>query len=136
MMQEVNARMPEPASPSAAAPEAAGHVPNAQSTTVPVPPWLTRPDREARRRRGVGLDRDGIVAEALRIVDADGVDAVSIRRLADALGVTPMALYWHVRDKAELLELVGQAVIAGVEVPEQQSDWRDDLRAVHLGTLD
>ncbi|HEY5630037.1 MAG TPA: TetR/AcrR family transcriptional regulator C-terminal domain-containing protein [Candidatus Limnocylindrales bacterium] len=76
------------------------------------------------------------MAEALRIVDAEGIDALSVRRLAEALGVTPMALYWHVRDKAELLELVGQAVIAGVAAPGRLPDWRDDLRAVHLAMLD
>lgn len=108
----------------------------ARAEAVPGPPWLVTPERGARRRRGAALDRAGIVAEALRIVDAEGIDALSIRRLADALGVTPMALYWHVRDKAELLELVGQAVIAGVAVPDRLPDWRDDLRAVHLAMLD
>jgi AcrR family transcriptional regulator len=84
----------------------------------------------------VALDRSRIVAEALRIVDADGVEALSFRRLAEALGVTPMALYWHVADKAELLELVGHAVLAEIEIPEPAGDWREQLRDVHRAMLE
>lgn len=77
------------------------------------------------------LDRDQIVAAALRIVDDEGADALSLRRLAEPLGVTPMSIYWHVRDKAELLELVGHAVLLEVDVPPAGGDWRDQLRDVH-----
>ncbi len=120
------------ADPAQSVPPASTSAPD----SVPPPPWLATPDRGARRRRGAALDRDRIVAEALGIVDAEGLDALTIRRLADALDVTPMALYWHVQDKAELLELVGQAVIAGVVQPDPAPDWRADLRAVHLAMLD
>lgn len=72
---------------------------------------------------------------ALRIVDDEGVDGLSLRRLADALGVTPMSIYWHVRDKAELLELVGQAVLAEVEIPPASGDWRQQLTDLHRAML-
>jgi AcrR family transcriptional regulator len=98
---------------------------------VPPPPWLVAPERGPRRRRASALDRDLIVAEALRIVDEEGIDALSFRRLADALGVTPMSIYWHVADKAELVELVAHVVMGGVELPERVPDWREDLHAVH-----
>lgn len=102
----------------------------------PDPPW--RSTRAGRTHRGPAprLDRARIVARALAILDAEGVGAVSFRRLADDLGVTPMSLYWHVADKAELLELVGQAVLDEVELPAPAADWKDELRAVHRAMFD
>ena len=49
------------------------------------------------------LDRATVVAAALEVADAEGLDAVTIRRLAQDLAVTPMALYWHFKDKDALL---------------------------------
>jgi AcrR family transcriptional regulator len=102
---------------------------------IPAPPWATPRDRRPRRAARQPLDRSKIVAAALAIVDAEGTDALSLRRLADTLGVTPMSLYWHVRDKAELLDLVGEAVLAEIEVPPARGDWRAQLRDVHLAML-
>lgn len=96
-----------------------------------LPPWR-RPGRTTSSRgRRVALDRERIVQAALAIVDAEGVEAVSFRRLAGDLGVTPMSLYWHVADKAELLELVGHAVLAEIELPEREGPWTEQLREVH-----
>src|SRR5512134_425326 len=78
---------------------------------IPTPPWTGHRARRPRRAARPSLDRAQIVAAALRIVDAEGSDALTLRRLAETLGVTAMSLYWHVRDKAELLELVGQVVL-------------------------
>jgi TetR/AcrR family tetracycline transcriptional repressor len=75
------------------------------------------------------------VAAALQIVDSEGVPALSLRRLADDLGVTPMSLYWHVADKAELLELVGHAVLAEIELPGRSGAWKEELAAVHRAML-
>ena len=102
---------------------------------IPAPPWAETPTRRGKRAARPPLDRVRIVAEALRIVDAEGVDALSLRRLAEALGVTPMSIYWHVRDKAELLELVGQAVLAEIEIPPARGDWREQLTALHRAML-
>ena len=49
---------------------------------------------------------------ALKLADADGLDALTIRKLAQHLGVTPMALYWHFRSKEDLLEGVAEQVWA------------------------
>ena len=98
---------------------------------IPAPPWAAMPARRGKRAVRPPLDRARIVAEALRIVDAEGSEALSLRRLADALGVTPMSIYWHVRDKAELLELVGQAVLAEIEIPPARGDWRRQLTDLH-----
>src|SRR5512135_623562 len=56
--------------------------------------------READRAR---LSKQAVVQRALALADAEGLDALTIRRLATELGVTPMALYWHFRNKEELL---------------------------------
>lgn len=80
------------------------------------------------------LDRGRIVEAALEIVDAGGVDALSMRRLAARLRVGPMSLYRHVRNKAELLDLVMEAVAARLEVPERPGDpgatVKDVFRAI------
>jgi AcrR family transcriptional regulator len=97
----------------------------------PPPPWRIPERRGQRRGSRPALDRDRIVAAALRIVDAEGVEALSLRRLADVFEVTPMSLYWHVADKAELLELVGHAVLAEIEIPAAGGEWRQQLRDIH-----
>ncbi len=102
---------------------------------IPAPPWAGPQARRPRKAVRPPLDRERIVGAALRIVDAEGIEALSLRRLADALGVTPMSLYWHVRDKAELLELVGQAVLAEIDIPEARGDWREQLRNVHRAMI-
>ncbi len=102
---------------------------------IPSPPWMVAAARRARRGPRPHLDRERIVAAALRIVDRDGVDGLSIRHLADDLGVTAMSLYWHVADKAQLLELVGHAVLAEIAVPPRAGDWRRQLRDVHAAML-
>ncbi len=75
------------------------------------------------------------MSAGLRIVDAEGIEALSLRRLAADLGVTPMAIYWHVRDKAELLDLIGERVLEAIEAPPPEGDWRDQLRDVHRAML-
>ena len=102
---------------------------------LPVPPW--RAGAPARTRKGArpALDRERIVTAALAIVDREGVPALSLRRLADDLGVTPMSIYWHVADKAELLELVGHAVLAEAEIPPRAGTWQDQLRDIHRAMI-
>jgi AcrR family transcriptional regulator len=103
---------------------------------LPAAPWSVPRVRRTRRGARPPLDREVIVDAALRIVDDEGVDALSFRRLADDLGVTAMSLYWHVTDKAELLELVGQRVLDAVETPPARGDWRSQLRDVHVAMID
>src|SRR6266851_2792013 len=50
------------------------------------------------------LSKRTVTESALKLADADGLDALTIRKLAQHLGVTPMALYWHFRSKEDLLE--------------------------------
>lgn len=73
---------------------------------------------------------DEIAAAALRIVDESGVDALSMRALAAALGTGPMTVYNYVPDKTGLEELVVAAVVAEIRTPEPTLDWIEDVYAV------
>src|SRR3954470_13472158 len=75
------------------------------------------------------LSRDVVADRALVLADAEGIDAVTIRRLATDLGVTPMALYWHFRTKEDLLAGLAGRVLDAVEVPARTGDWTADIRA-------
>lgn len=66
------------------------------------------------RRPPPGLDPDAIVAAALAIADADGLDALTMRRLAGGLGVTPMAIYHHVANKDQLLDLMADTSLGAL----------------------
>lgn len=73
-----------------------------------------------------------IAASALEIVDRDGLAGLSMRTLAAALDTGPMTLYNYVKHRGELEELVADAVIADVKVPEPSDNWRTDVRAIGI----
>jgi len=76
------------------------------------------------------LDRDRLVAAAFAHLDEDGLDGLSMRRLAARLGVQAPALYWHVGDKAELLGLMARDIYAAAyEALPSGPDWRMCLLA-------
>ena len=87
-----------------------------------------------RRGRPPRVSRDQILAAALRIADADGLDQLTMRRLGAELGVDPMTVYWHVPDKAALFDGLTELVLAEVTLPGRTGAWARDLRAVaHAG---
>lgn len=73
------------------------------------------------------LNPDAVVASALRIVDEQGLDALTVRKVAEEFGVTPMALYWHFSNKEALLDAVGDCVVAGLAMPEADLDLKSYL---------
>ncbi|MDQ7802558.1 TetR/AcrR family transcriptional regulator C-terminal domain-containing protein [Amycolatopsis sp. A133] len=74
------------------------------------------------------LGRDGLVRAAVALADAEGLAALSMRRLAAEVGVGPMALYRHVPDKDELLRLMADAALGEAELPEPGPvPWRPRL---------
>jgi AcrR family transcriptional regulator len=81
-----------------------------------------------RDRHGPALSREQIVDAAIAIADADGAEAVSMRKIAQVLRAGAMSLYWYLAGKEHLLELMLDALMADVEVPEPTGDWRSDLR--------
>ena len=86
---------------------------------------VRQPDATPRRR---DLSRDRLIAAALRLIDGKGVQALSMRALAEAVGVTPMALYNHFVGKRELLAAVADHVVGTAEFDGGHADWRDQIR--------
>jgi AcrR family transcriptional regulator len=88
------------------------------------PIWV-RPEPATRQPR---FSRDQIAAAALAIADAEGFEAVSMRRIAAALGAGTMSLYRYIETKADLLALIDDALLADTLVPgELPADWREAL---------
>lgn len=79
-------------------------------------------------RRRIELNRDVIAAAALAVVDRNGGAAFSMRSVAAELGSSPMSLYHHVADRAELVSLMVDAAMREEPMPTHASGgWRDDL---------
>lgn len=76
-----------------------------------------------------GLNREAVVQAALGMLDAAGVEGLSMRALADRLGVKAASLYWHLRDKDQLLELIAEFVLDRVNVPSAPQAWRAQVTA-------
>ena len=79
------------------------------------------------------LTVDRIVATAIEIVDREGLDALSMRRLGTELGAGATSLYWHVKNKDELLDLALDKLFAEIEAPDPELPWRDQLRELAHG---
>jgi AcrR family transcriptional regulator len=91
------------------------------------PPWWQPPRASSRRRDP--LSRDAIIEAAIKILDAEGVDALTIRRLAQDLDTGPATLYWHIRSKDELGEQVYDRLMGAIDLPEPDpSRWREQIR--------
>jgi AcrR family transcriptional regulator len=77
------------------------------------------------------LSREILAAGALALADAEGLDAVTIRRLATDNSVTPMALYWHFKDKDAVLDGIAEQIYTSVVLPEPtDAAWDVQLRGV------
>lgn len=76
------------------------------------------------------VTRESVLAAALVIIDRDGVDGLSMRRLAEAVGRDPMIIYRHLPNKAAVLDGVAEAVFAELEVDATDDDWTGQLRSV------
>jgi AcrR family transcriptional regulator len=65
------------------------------------------------------------------VVDREGLEATSMRRVAEELGTAPSALYWHVRNKDQLLQLVLDRVVGEIELPPRDPvNWQEQLKAL------
>ncbi|MDI1459741.1 TetR/AcrR family transcriptional regulator [Catellatospora sp. KI3] len=94
---------------------------------IPAPPW--RRSRSAGRRQ---LSQEAIVEAALAVLDREGLEAVSMRRVAEELGTGAASLYAHVANKDELLELAYDRIIGGIRLPEAPDPdrWQEQLREI------
>ncbi len=96
---------------------------------------MARKSRQNATNRAT-LTPQTVVEGALVLAEAEGLEAVTIRRLAKELGVTPMALYWHFRSKGELLDGMGARIFEEVDlsVVDASVTWQEQLRAL-LGSM-
>lgn len=73
------------------------------------------------------LTRDVVLRGALELADRGGLDKLTIRALAEHLGVKPMAIYHYIRGKDELLDAMVDEVFAAIDLPNAGGDWRTEL---------
>jgi AcrR family transcriptional regulator len=96
--------------------------------TPPAPADVHAAPADTQRPR---LSKAAVVGRAIALADAEGVDALTIRRLAQELGVTPMALYWHFRNKDELLNGLSDQFWSEIDTDvDSTAPWPDQLRAL------
>src|SRR5262245_56092390 len=79
------------------------------------------------------LSRDRVLSTALALADKEGIEALSMRRLASELGVVPMALYNHVSNRADLLDGIAEQVFAAVPAADPSAPWKRRVHATALG---
>ncbi|HWK25802.1 MAG TPA: TetR/AcrR family transcriptional regulator [Solirubrobacter sp.] len=101
-------------------------------TAVPDPPWWRTREEPAREKRP--LTREKIVDAALALLERDGLQALSMRRLAQELGTGAASLYWHVGDKEELLNLLLDRIVGETQVPDPDpDDWQGAVKRLARG---
>ncbi|MNH88383.1 Tetracycline repressor protein class E [compost metagenome] len=89
------------------------------------------PEGTHNRKSLVRLNREAVVGLALHIADREGIGAVSFRRLAQDFGVTPMAVYRHVRNKDDLLDAMTDYMLASFNTSAvEETDWREQVRGL------
>jgi AcrR family transcriptional regulator len=89
-----------------------------------VPASITGPAQKQR------LSRELVLAKALEVVDADGLDALTMRRLGQELGRDPMSLYRYAENRATLLDGVTELVLNELTIHPQDPDWKAQLRQI------
>jgi AcrR family transcriptional regulator len=100
-------------------------LPGQDLADIPRPSWQ-RPSTPAPR---APLTREAIVDAAIRVLDAHGMDGLSMRRVGEELGTGAGSLYWHVRNKEELIQLVFERVTEQMVLPEPDpARWKEQLR--------
>ena len=101
--------------------------------SAPEPPWRSAPRRGRPPRPQ--LSRDLVVTAALKVVESDGGDALTMRRVADEIGVSASSLYGYVANKEELVQLVLEQIMAEIPFPQPGPDWQEMLRSWARETL-
>jgi TetR/AcrR family transcriptional regulator, tetracycline repressor protein len=76
------------------------------------------------------IDRTQIVEAALELLDLEGLAGVTTRKVAERLGVKSSSLYWHMRDREELLDLLGDRIVADARWPDPTLGWRGQVEAL------
>jgi TetR/AcrR family tetracycline transcriptional repressor len=87
---------------------------------------MLSPEEERQR----GLTRERLVEAALALINEEGLEGLSMRALADKLEVKASSLYWHVRDRRELIDLLAEEILGTVSRPRQRASWRESVVAI------
>jgi len=92
---------------------------------IPEPPWKPAPRQRPAR---APLTQEAIVDAAFRVLDREGANGLSMRRVAEELGTGPASLYWHVASKDALIDLMVDRVAGQIPLPEPDPDhWQQQL---------
>src|SRR5689334_8006857 len=102
--------------------------------SAPAPVW-ERPEPQP-RAAPVPLNRAKIAAAAIRLADVQGLEGLSVRKIAKELGVGPMRLYDYVTNRSELLDLMVDAVYARIDEAGRHPEWRATVLAIAHATRD
>jgi AcrR family transcriptional regulator len=81
-----------------------------------------------RAERRPPLNRDRVLRVAIELADRNGIEALSMRKLGQELGVDAMALYRHVRSKDDLFDGIAELIVGEIERPDPTGNWKVDLR--------
>jgi len=92
---------------------------------------IAEPGKAGAERR-TPLTRERVVAAGIELADRDGIESISMRKLAQELGVEAMSLYTHVRNKDDLLDGMVDAVIGEIPTGADGADWKTSLRRTAL----
>src|SRR5919204_4918516 len=93
--------------------------------SIPEPPWRAAPRQRPAR---APLTREAVVDAALRVLDRDGAEGLSMRRVAEELGSGPASLYWHVASKDKLINLLVDRVVGEIELPPPDpARWQEQF---------
>jgi AcrR family transcriptional regulator len=90
--------------------------------------WFSKPRPSS--GQPLGLSREAIVRKAMEMLDAHGLQKLSMRKLAAELGAAPMSLYWHVPTKDALIELCLDEVYGEFTLPDPETEWETAVRAM------
>jgi AcrR family transcriptional regulator len=93
-----------------------------------MPPWRPSATAKAAVPR-VPITREAIIDASLRVLDRDGMDGLSMRKVGEELGAGAASLYWHVHSKDELLQLLFERIIEEVVLPRPEPDrWMEQAK--------
>lgn len=120
---------------AAASRAAASSVSASRAGVIPPPPWARESGARRARADKPALSRDAIVAAAIRVIDEEGFDAVSMRRVAQEFGTGAASLYAYVANKDELMDLIVdeimlESAVADQEPAEDVADWQEQIKAM------
>jgi len=101
-------------------------VPQIHGGSPPEPPWQSAPRRPGAPKPQ--LSREVVVAAALQVLDAEGSYALTMRRVADQIGVSASSLYGYVANKEELVQLMLERIFEEVDVPPTGGNWQETVK--------